>query len=260
MPSPTPIYTVSYDSLQLPGYVQSEDGPIILGSNIEKVFGRDGGINTPTGANLRSIQLQMLLISSLDVGTGMEHLDNVRNQYREAAAILTRPFGENELVIHDTDRYYMAKVDRISAPQTADTSSRKLRYTVDFTAQPWAISTVAQTESFSGNGTVTVSGMTGSRRTYPILVVPDTVDTFTADDEHGHTIQFDRGAFTSTITIDCAKMEANRPNNPAMTTMLNLNFGCYYDPLTDGDDLVLTVTGFTGSGSVTVNVPKRYEL
>ena len=259
MANPAPLYVVSYAGEQLPGYVQGEDAPIVLGSNAEKVFGRDGGINTPTGANLRGIQLQFILISELGNATGMQHLDNLRGQYREAAAILSRPFGENELVIHDTDRYYMAKVDKISMPQSVE-RSRTAIYTVDFTAQPWAISTVAQTASFSGNGTVTVSGLNGSRRTYPILSVPGTVDAFTATDEHGHTIEFDRGALTSTITIDCAKMEANRPSNPAMTTMLNLNFGCYYDPLTDGDNLVLTVTGFTGSGSVTVDVPKRYEL
>lgn len=259
MANPAPIYIVSYDGVQLPGYVQGDDRPITLDNNKDKVFGRDGGIVTPTGAGLRSIGLTFYLPSDLSSGSGLDHLNNVMNQYRVGLATLTRPYGENPLVIHNTDRYYLATVEKISAPLTAE-KHRTIRYSVDFTAQPWAISTVAQTGSFSGNGTANVTGMTGSRRTYPIFTIPAGVTAFTATDGYGHTLEFLRGAYTGEIEVDCATMLVTKTSDGtnAINTMVTLNYKLYYSP--DSDTFPITITGYAGSGTVDISVPKRYEL
>lgn len=260
MANPAPIYIVSYAGEQLPGYVQSDDRPIVFGNSTDNFFGRDGGLVTPTGAGLRDIALQFHISSTLGSGySGLQHLDNVLDQYRSAAAILTRPYGQNSLVIHDSDRYYLASFERMSAPLTAD-RSRSIKYTVDFIAQPWAISTVAQTGSFSGDGTVNITGMAGSRRTYPVFDIPATVTAFTATDGYGHTLTFLRGTYPGQITVDCATMLVYRTSNNAnsINTMVTLNFNLYYSP--DSDTFPITITGYAGSGTVDISVPKRYEL
>jgi hypothetical protein len=261
MPNPAPIYKVSYNGQELPGYVQSDDRPLSFNAAVHKPIGRDGANRSKTSSGRRDISLTFLLKSSLGLGaTGLQHLDNVMDQYRSALAIITRAGDDSPLVIHDTDRYYEASIDSVSMPMNAQ-QSRSIQYSATFSAQPWAIATTPQTASFSGNGTVNIAGMLGSRTTYPLLVVPNTVTDFTATDTHGHVLTFKRYTSSVNITVDCGKMRAYRTSTgqSLMYTMESLNFGLVYDP-SDGNTFSLTITGFSGSGSVTVNIPKRYEL
>ena len=260
MPNPTPIYVVEYGGLQLPGYVQSIDRPTTLVSNVNTYFGRDGASLYVPSAEPKKLTIDFLIMTRLGTNSsGLLHLDDIMDQYREALAILTRSYGQNTLRIQDSDRYYLAIVDNVGMPVTAQSSTRGV-YTVSFTAQPWAYGSTDQSSSFTGNGTVTVTGLEDSRRTYPILSVPNGVTAFTATSDAGQVIDFVRGSFTGVITVNCANLTAvTAAGVNAINTMDNLNFGIYYAPNIDGE-LEFVVTGFAGSGTVDVDVTPRYEL
>lgn len=260
MPNPSPIYVVSFGGEELPGYVQTDDRPLSLNHIINRPIGRDGGTVSISGANLRDISLTFLVKSSLGSGaTGLQHLDDCMDQYRAATAILTRSYTEQVLQIHDTDRYYLATTSDISMPMNAN-QSRSFQYTVSWLAQPYAIGTTAVTDTIAGNGTISLAIGTDSRKTSPIFTVPATVETFTAVDPNGKTIEFVRGTQLGTLAIDCGKLRCYRTLNltNGMRTMENLNFGMYYNDGTGTYDI--DITGYTGSGTITVNMYPRYEL
>ena len=257
-----PIYVVSFDSQQLPGYVQVEDRPIAARWADDTMFGRDGFTTMSTGHEGRQISLTFWVTSRLsNTSTDLAHLEDCQDQWREAIAILSRLPGEKPLSVNDTDRYYMATFRRSTMPQVAG-KSRSMTYTVDFLAQPWAIGTTAVTDTFSGNGTADFT-MGNTRRTYPIFEVPATVETFTATDTHGKTLTFLRDTQPGIVVIDCGQMVAYRfsDESDAIGTMITPNFGLYYEPgyATSGS-YSITITGYTGSGSVEVNMYPRYEL
>ena len=258
MANPTPIYTVRYGSEQLPGYVQGEDRPVVLNSVDNKLLGKDGFDTAFAGTAPRDIALNFLIMSSLGSSVGdLAHLEDCKTQWRNALKILTRNPGLKQLEISDTDRYYLAKVDRVSAPLTSE-RSRSIRYTVDFTAQPWAIGKTAVTTTFTGNGTPSIA-IGDSRKTYPIFSIPSGVTAFTVTDENGKILQFLRGTASGTITVDSGTLTASTASGgSAVTTMVNLGFGLFYA----GTDGVynMTVSGFAGSGTVTVSMYPRYEL
>jgi hypothetical protein len=260
MPNPTPIYQVEFDDQLLPGYVQSDSRPLSFKRVISNPIGRDGGRSNNSGADLRELTLDFRVLTRLDNNTsGIQHLEDCMDQYREALAILTRTYEPAELRIHDTDRYYVVSVDNISAPMVAG-ENRRLTYSVKFTAQPWAYGGTLAEGTFSGNGTLTVSGLDNSRRTYPTLTVAGTVTAFNAEDDNGKLVEFVRGSFSGTITINCSNMVVTTASgNNAVSTLTTLNYGLYYTPNVDGE-FDLTVTGYTGSGNVNVYLRPRYEL
>jgi hypothetical protein len=258
MANPTPIYKVYFDGQQLPGYVQSEDRPLSLRSIVQSVIGRDGANRVPSGGNPRKISLTLLLKSRLSSGTELQHLEDCKNQWRDALKILSRAEGEKALRIQDSDRYYLGSADGISAPIVAG-QSRSMNYSIDFTASiPWAIAVTPATQTFTGNGAISIT-IGDSRKTYPIFTVPSGVTAFTATDENGKVLQFLRGAHTGTITIDCGEyIVINNSGVSAVTSMVNLGFGLHYKG-TDGT-YEITISGFAGSGTVTVDMYGRYEL
>lgn len=258
MPNPTAVYTVFYDGQQLPGYVQTEDRPISLRHISDNIYGRDGILSSTIGANAREIGMNFLLMSDAGANaSGLTHLDNVMDQYREALKILTREPGMKQLTIHDADRYYVARVDSISAPLDAG-QSRAIRYSVDFTAQPWAYATTATSSTFTANGAVNLA-LGDSRRAYPVFVVPAGVTHFVATDENGKVLSFTRGTASGTITIDCGELTAVSGSGVnAIITIDDLDFGLHYKG-TDGTYTV-TISEFTGTGTVDISIRARYEL
>jgi hypothetical protein len=151
----------------------------------------------------------------------------------------------------------MASFEGSSAPFEAG-SSRRLAYTLEFDAQPWAYG-VPESTTFAGTGAATVTGLDDSRRAYATLVIPSGVTALVATDVLGHAIDFTRGAFTGDITVDTGAMTVTTAAGVnAIDTMNNLNFGLAYDD--DSGDYVLTVTTYTGSGTATLDVTPRYEL
>jgi hypothetical protein len=261
MPNPTPIYVVTYDGLQLPGYVQNEDRPVVMASIEDTILGREGINSTSIGSKSRQISFTFLVKSELENVSDLLHLENCKDQWRSALKILTRNPGMKELKIKDTDRYYLAKTERSSQPLAAG-KSRSIMYTVDFTAQPWAYAETPATDTFTGNGGILLD-VGDSRKTYPVFTIPSGVTAFTATDDSGSgkSLDFVRGSYGSVqITIDCAQMLVYRTSTgvDASSTMANLNFGLYYNG-TDGN-YNITITNFAGSGTVTVDAYPRYEL
>lgn len=257
IPIPTPIYIVEYDNQQLPGYAQQIDRPVVMKSVDNEVIARENLITDSVGAEPRRIGMTFLVKSRLSNSTGLQHLDDCEQQWEDALKILTRNPGMKELFVHGSVKYFLAKSDRISMPILA-TQSRSMSYSVDFTAQPWAIAVTPATQSFSGNGAISVA-IGDSRKTYPIFTVPASVTAFTATDENGKVLNFVRGAHTGIITIDCGEfIVINNSGVSAVTSMTTLAFGLNYNG-TDGT-YGLTITNYAGSGSVVVDMYGRYEI
>lgn len=258
MANPTPIYTVEYAGEQLPGYVQLDDRPVSARNITETLFGRDGRSSKRSGFAGRGIRLNMLILSRLGSGSsGLQHLEDCKAQYRDALRIITRPSGDNALRIHDSDRHYMASFESVSAPFEAG-SSRRLEYSINFDAQPWAYGVPVST-TFATTGDKTLGGLTASRRTYAKLTIPSGVTSLTATDDLGHTLTFARGVASGDVIVDAAAMTVTTAAGVnAVNTMSTLNFGLAYDD-TSGD-FILHVTTYTGTGTATLEVTPRYEL
>lgn len=259
MANPTPIYTVEYAGTQLPGYVQLDDRPVSARNITDTLFGRDGRSVKRSGWAGRSIRLNMLALSRLGSNSsGLQHLEDCKAQWREALRIVTRPTGDNALQIHDSDRYYMAAFESSTAPFQAG-SSRRLEYTLAFDAQPWAFAATPVSTTFASTGVKTVTGLDNSRRAYATLTIPNGVTALVGTDALGHTIDFARGSFSGTITVDTGAMTVTTAGGVnAIDAMQNLNFGLAYDD--DTGEFDFTVTTYTGSGTITLEVTPRYEL
>lgn len=259
MPNPTPIYTVTYDGVQLPGYVQSEDRPVVMSSIDDEIMGREGINTVSKGSIKRGIGISFLVKSSLGTGvTDLQHLNDCKNQWRTALAILTRRPGMKTLYIQDSDRYYLAKTDRVSMPLAAG-QSRSIIYTVDWSAQPWAYAAAPVDTTFTGNTTLNIT-IGDSRKTYPQFLVPAAVTAFTATDENGKVLSFLRGTQGGDLTIDCANFRVTRDSDGsnAIGTMTGVNYGLNYNGTSGSYQIV--ITGFAGSGTVTVRIRNRWEL
>ncbi len=258
MPVASPVYIVTYDGDQLPGYVQSDDRPIALRTARDNYFGRDTFTSAYSGAAPRDISLTFWLTSTAGSNvSGLVELENVMDQYRAALVILTREPGLKQLIINDTDRYYEAQVDDVSMPLSAG-KSRSMTYSVGFLAQPWAYAVTPASTTFTGNGSPSIA-IGDSRRTYPSFSIPSGVTGFVATDENGKVLSFTRGSTTGTVTVDCSDFTVvNGSGVNAVSTMNSLNYGLHYKG-TDGT-YGFTVTGFAGSGTVTVTMRARYEL
>lgn len=256
MAGPTPIYRVSYDGNNLPGYVQSEDQPISFRTIKNEILNRDGGSIYITGGQLRSASITLRVLSRLASGTGLQHLNDCKAQYRQALAYLSRFEAKKALMIGDTDRYLMAVPNEVSASLTAGEFNR-ITYSVSFTTEPWYYSTSTITDTFTGNDTVTLT-MTDTRRTYPSFSIPSGVTAFTATHAaSGKSIVFTRGVASGTVVVDAGAFTVDAGGVNAYATMGNLDFGMYHS---GAGTMSIVITGFAGAGTVTVSMKHRYEL
>lgn len=258
MPNVTPIYVVTYNGEQLPGYVQTDDRPVVVRSITDTVIGREGFISNSIGAMQREINLSFLVKSRLGDVSDLLHLEDCKDQWRDALRILTRDPGMKELKIHDTDRYYLAKTDNVNMPLEAG-RSRSIVYNVKWTAQPWAYDATALDTDFTGNTTLNIA-IGDTRKVSPQFLIPSGVTGFTATDENGKVMTFLRDTVTGAVTVDCGTFEVFKTSNGVnvVSTMQSLNYGLYYNG-TDGT-YQITITGFAGSGTVTCRLRAKWEL
>ena len=252
---PTPIYRVKVNTDYLPGYVQNENYPWSGKAFAEGILNRNGGKVQYGGANNVNVTLDFILLSSLGTATSLEHIDDLKSQYRSARSIVARA-GRSKVYIGDMTRYLWA-VGSASQGAFVAGKDKSLPYSVEWLAEPYLIDDTPVTDTFSGNGAFSLT-IPDSGETYPILTVPSGVTAFIATHASGKAVEFTRGSFTGTITIDCGDFSVvNDSGVNASATMDGLNYGI----VTDGPgDLDLTITGFGGSGSVTVSVSPRYEF
>lgn len=256
---PSPIYKVKFGTQFLPGFVQTEDGPLVLNVANQTILNRNGGILSHHGAQARRIILQFIVMSRLGAGyTELQHLNDCKDQAADSAAILTSALTPEKLYIGSMDKYVLALPTSIGAPLAAGTP-RTLRFTVEFIAEPYWRADTPVSDSFTGNGTLTMT-LPETRETYPVFSIPSGVTAFVATHAaSGRSVDFLRGTVTGAVRVDCGDFSVVNTSSGAdrSRTMQNVNFGIRHT--TGAGDFELDITGFAGSGTVDVDVRPRYE-
>lgn len=256
---PAPIYIATFNGTNFPGYVQEEEQPLRFRSATQNILNRNGGSMTIHGAELREVTLSFIVLSSLDNVTDLQHLNNVKDQYRTALSIMARSGSTYaNLYVGNTTRYVRAIPVDITAPLSAGTS-RSLRYKVTFLAEPYYVDTTPVSGSFSGNSTVTLT-MPATRETYPEFEIPSGVTGFTATHAaSGKVVEFLRGSVTGTVRVYCNTFNVVKADGTDVSsTMENVNFGIKHTA--GAGAFAIVVTGYAGSGTVDVDAYPRYEL
>lgn len=258
MANPDPVYVVTYNGSDLPGYLQNEDIPVNMNSASAKVMSRDGGFLTQYGADFKEINLTFRVISRLGgSATGLQHLADCKDQWRAALAIVARVDGLAQLYIGDTDRYVNALFLSSTAPLEAPTTKR-MTYTLKFSAEPWFNGSLQSTsKAISGNDTITLNPGS-SRRTYPVFTIPTGITGITITDQGPSGKSFSiAGAHANAIVVDCGTLVVSQLGIPDYSVLASdPDFGMYYE----GDtNFTVAVSGVTGSGTVGMDIRVRYE-
>jgi phage-related protein len=219
---------------------------------------RHGGILDTGGASIRPIRLDMRVLTRLDTfSTGLQHLDDVKDQLRDAARYLGRVDGSAPLYIGDTDRYINAVFSSMTMSLVAG-EHRRASYSVTFQCEPFFISNTPLSDTVTGNDTLSVTFTDNTAETYPIFEIPSgvTAATFTTG---GKTLTFTRGSVTGALTIDCGRLtvtkDSDGTNQVATVTEVDWGFS-----KTGTGAFNVVVTGYAGSGTITMEIPARYEL
>lgn len=253
---PTPIYRVQFDGNYLPGFLQQEDIPFEFRVRSGESINQMGGSIGNNGAAIRNVKLSMRLISRLDTATGLQHLEDCKDQWREGLRYVARLNILAPLFVGDTDRYVQAMFRRSGMPLSAGSSTQRTTYDIDFLIKPFFIDTTILTDSVSGNGSLDVT-FTDTAKTYPTFVIASgvTAATFTAPDSR--TLTFTRGSVTGAVTVDCGRLTALQADGTtAIQTIDEIDWG--FSHIGSGT-FTVTVSGYAGSGSITMNMQARYE-
>jgi hypothetical protein len=256
---PSPIYVVTYAGSQFPGYVQAEDQPLEFRHVSQNILNRNGAINSLNGADTRQVSLDFIVMSRLDNVTDLQHLNDCKDQYRTAMTICANATGPNDLYIGATDRHLDAVPLSISAPIEAG-SNRFIKYRVTFATDPYYVATTPVTGSFSGNTTVNITPTGNLLTTYPKFTIPSGVTAFTATHAASDkVVDFLRGSVAGEVVIHTSRFTVKKSSTgtDASSTMQNVNFGMKH---TGATAMSIVVTGFAGSGTVTVDLYPRYPL
>jgi len=258
MPNPSPVYVVTYGGTALPGYCQSEDIPLFMRVSSNEILGRDGGTQARRGAALRDISITMRLLSRLSSGSGLDHLNDCKDQWRAALSTLIDAEGAAQLKIGETDRYVMAEFLSSTEPLSSAESSHRATYNVTFKGNPpYFLGAVVSGSGFiSGNGTITTS-IGDTRRTYPIISIPTGITRITVSNSNtGKWFTISGTHAADPIIIDCAKLLVTKAgSNAAFYLKTSPDFGISH---MGSGSLVLSMSNVVGSGTVTVTMQPRY--
>lgn len=255
---PTPIYIVTFSGNDLPGYLQAQDVPFTMRNITADSVNRHGGILNTGGSALRPIRLDMRVLTRLTTtATGLQHLNDIKDQIRDAFRYLTRVVGPAPLYIGDTDRYVNAVFSNMTLNMTAG-ESRRGSYSVSFVAEPYFVNETPLTDTITGNDTLSVTFVDNTAETWPKFLVPAgvTAATFT----HGsRTLTFTRGSVTGALTIDCGRLTAYKDSDGTnvVSTITEFDWGFSH---TGTGAFSVVVTGYAGSGTITMEISSRYEL
>lgn len=267
MPPPTPIYVVKFNSKTLPGYAQVEDTSFSTRLPVGEALNRVGGYIGTGSPALRPIRVTMRVLSRLSASaSGLSHLNDCRDQLRTAYSYMARTDGVQALQLGDSDRHLLAAFSKFSNIITAADSPMAVNYDADFLAQPYFYDNTALTDTVTSNGTLDITVPWESARVYPVFSIPGAVTACVITDSvTSRTITFNRGSHPASATkIDCARLKVyfSTAGTLISDTVTEVDFGFYFDPYTTpGTDLVYTATvsGFTGSGTITMTITPRYE-
>lgn len=253
---PTPIYRVRFNGNYLPGFLQLEDLPLVFRLASGESLNQMGGSISSGGAALRPVNLSMRLISRLGTATGLQHLEDCKDQWREALRFIARLDDPAPLYIGNTDRYVMAQFKRSSMSLAASDSSKRSTYTIEFLVKPMFLDETVLTDTVSGNGSLDVT-FTDTAKTYPIFTLASTVTAAILTAPDARTLTFARGAVTGAITIDCGRLTVLKADGTsAIGTVSEVDWGFFR---IGSGTFSVAVTGYAGSGNITMNVQARYE-
>lgn len=256
MTFPTPIYIYTFDGQDLPGYGQLERANFKMKAGSDDIVNRNGGILYTGGAAVRPVVITLNIFSRLITGSGLDHLNDLKDQIREALRICARPKEPKQLFLGDTDRYMWAVFDDFDQAFAAE-DGRRGQYSLSFQAQPLFHSTILLTDTVSANGTLTVT--TGdTAETYPTFLIASTVTAAVLTAPDGRTITFTRGAVTGEVSIDCAtfRIEKTSDGTNVSSTVDEVNIGFAHEGTGNFD---VVVSDYAGSGDITMQLRERYE-
>lgn len=259
MPNPTPVYPIKYDGTTLPGYGRAEDVPLSHRKSQTGVLGRDGGTIADRGADFRTINVAMRVLSSASNGsTGLQHLQNCYAQWRSALATCSRVSGSAALYLGDTDRYINAEFLGSTAPIDAS-NSRAITYNLSFVGNPpWFIgATVSANKMISGNNTVAVN-IGDTRKTYPTITIPSGITRITMSHAVTGKSFTLSGSHASDWIVDCAALTVTSGStvNGIHYLTSSPDFGIYH---VGSGTLTLSTSNVAGAGTVSVQLTPRYE-
>jgi hypothetical protein len=254
---PSPIYLVKFNGQVLPGYASDEDAPLAARLSAQSILGRDGGILSGRGMDIRTLDIRMRALSSLTNGTGLQHLNNCKDQWRAALAICSRAVGAAALYIGETDRYIMCDFEGSSAPLTAK-DSKAISYALSFKGNPpWFIGAeVSSSTAVSGSGPLSLA-IGDTRKTYPTITIPTGITHITLSHPSTGKSFTLSGSHAASIIVDCATLEITEGGYNAISYLQSSpDFGIYH---VGAGTLTLSSSNVTGSGNVTLAMTPRLE-
>lgn len=256
MPFPTPIYVYEFDGQPFPGYGQLERADYRTKAGSDDIVNRNGGVLYSGGAAVRNVVVTLNIFSRLTSGSGLDHLNDLKDQIREALRIAARHKEPKQLTLGDTDRYMMAVFLGFDSA-FASTDGKRGQYSLNFAAQPLFYSTTLLTDTIAANGTLSVT-TADTAEAYPVFLIPSTVTAVVLTGPDGRTISFTRGAVTGTVSIDCGtfRIEKTSDGTNVSSTVEEVNIGLSHE---GAGNLDVTVTGYTGTGTITMQLRERYE-
>jgi hypothetical protein len=232
--------------------------PIESRNGLIEVISRDGGSMYQNGTNFRGIKLNFNVLTRLGGNhTGLEHLSDCLEQYREAAAYVTRSVSSSTLFFGDVSHYLIAQYRQISAPLAAP-DSKRIRYAVDFDATPWFYGPpVSSTDAISGDDTI-VLNMPDTRKTYPVFTIPTGITRMAVNHSASGKSFVYSGTHASPITVDCGRLTVldSTGTNHVSKIVTGPDFGIYH---IGSGSFTAAVSLVTGSGNVVTTMTPRLE-
>ncbi len=258
MPNPTAKYKLTFNGHQLPGYAQSEELPIVNRDPRVSIINRDGGRLIDNNSDFRSISFSFDILTRLDNNnTGIAHLGDCLEQYRDAARYITRVSSASTLFLGDTSHYLIAKYSKMTSPLAAP-DSRRIKYSVDFIAYPWFYGpTIFANQAVSGPTSATLN-MPDTRRTYPTIGIPSGITAMTVSHtSSGKGFTFS-GSHSVYLTVDCGALTVKSLDgaNHVAKIVSGPDFGIFH---VGSGSCVLDITGVQGSGTLNLSMTPRLE-
>jgi len=257
MSNPTVKYQIMYDGHVLNGYAQSEEIPVTARNGRVEIINRDGGSLLDNGAEFRNVSFTFDILSRLgNNSTGLQHLGDCMDQYRETLRYVTRVPSASTLFIGGTSHYLIARYNSITSPLLAP-DSRRIKYSLEFVAQPWFYGpAVYGSDSISGDDTI-VLNMPDTRKTYPSFKVPSGITRMSVSHTpSGKSFTFS-GSHANIISINCGTLMVQDDTtgaNKITTIITGPDFGIYH---VGSGSATFNISNVVGAGTVqTVMVPR----
>jgi len=255
--NPTPKYRVKYDGQNLPGYLQSEDNPFLMRIAQTDVIGRDGGFMNDQGAGFREVNLSFIVLSRLDHVTGLAHLGDCLDQYRDSLRMVARVASASTLFFGPSDHWMLAKFRTASNPLIAP-DHRRIAFNMVFNAFPWFLGPeVTTTDAISGDDTI-VLNMPDTRKTYPSFEIPPGITGIRVSHSNSGKVFQLNGSHANTITVNCSNLTIKDTAGANYLSMLTSgpDFGIYH---VGSGSFTANISQVTGTGNVRVYMNPRLE-